>query len=310
MGNGAGQWEGMSSGAVDENFNGRDALEGGAFSALTGFTGNETYKTMLAWDRMPSAVKITPMFKKQQFTISSVAYIEKGVPDPQVQRFPISDVKVTPHQISFDFFDTSEGKIGVSNATEKHMQVEFDVYVTELIYYRWDHAGNYANSGSGWTDWTNRGHYGGFRNEQQQREALNKYMQTMQNKEVGDTNVISDDALKMDKKQGGIFNWIANGAKSAIGRNQYVNNFEETQNFIDFRNFLFYPYNGWVCNFTSQTFGSFDGVITECTFDIESGFSDAKYHLKVEEAIFTDDYSEDGVKKTTSEEGSQETPAE
>ena len=309
MGNGAGQWDGMSSGAVDEDFSGKDALDGGSYDVLSGMAGNETYKTMIAWDRMPSAVKITPKFKKQQFTISSVAYIEKGVPEPKVQRFPVSDVKVTPHQISFDFFDTTEGKIGVSNATEKHMQVEFDIYVSELVYYRWDHAGSYADSGNGYTNWDTRGHYGGMDKERQQREALNNYLQTMESKEVGDSNLISDNALKMDKKQGGIWNYIANAGKSALGLNAYVENFEETQNFIDFRNFLFYPYNGWVCNFTSQTFGSFDGVITECTFEIESGYSDAKYHLKVEEAIFTDDYSEEGVKPSTSEEGSQQTPA-
>ena len=46
-------------------------------------------------------------------------------------------------------------------------------------------------------------------------------------------------------------------------------------------------------------------MITDISYEIEDGFLDAKWHLKVQEAIFTEDYSEDGKKKETSN-GSQD----
>ena len=91
---------------------------------------DEDYERIKSWDRMGGIMKIEPVMKKQDFSYQSVAYINEGLPYPQIQRVPIQGVKITPHQISFDFFDTTEGKIGVSNATEKHMVLECDILVT------------------------------------------------------------------------------------------------------------------------------------------------------------------------------------
>ena len=68
-------------------------------------------------------VKIIPVAQKQKFTYSTVAYIATKQEEPKTQVFPISDVSVIPHQITFDFYDTTEGRVGVANAVEKHMQV-------------------------------------------------------------------------------------------------------------------------------------------------------------------------------------------
>ena len=51
-----------------------------------------------------------------------------------------------------------------------------------------------------------------------------------------------------------------------------------------------------LCNFFSHTFGFFQGVITDVSYSINSGESFAKWHIKLEEAIFTENYSKSGQK--------------
>ena len=43
-------------------------------------------------------------------------------------------------------------------------------------------------------------------------------------------------------------------------------------------------------------FGTFNGVFTEVKYDVSSGEQFAKWHIKVEEALFTTDTSPDGKK--------------
>ena len=74
------------------------------------------YKSLAnKWSGQQGVMKIIPVQQIQKFTLSVVADIAKGVSNPQPQIVPISDVSVVPHQISFDFFDTTEGKFGISN---------------------------------------------------------------------------------------------------------------------------------------------------------------------------------------------------
>lgn len=215
----------------------------------------ETYRDAAEiWQHQQGVIKIVPQFVKQAFTISAVADIAEGLPTPQTQVFPVSDVQVRPHQISFDFFDTTEGKIGVSNATEKHMQLEFDVYVTDLVYFYWNHGNNNAYNGLDYMQY------------------LNNFFDSL-----GDT--WDDEALEQ------------------------LYSFEDTTEFIKFRNTLFTQYSGWVCRFVSHTFSAFDGVFTDVSYDISSGESFAKWHIKIEEALFTEDYSADGKKPTETSSG-------
>lgn len=204
------------------------------------------------WSGQQGVMKIVPQYRKRGFTHTEVADIAEGFSEPQTQIFPISDVQVHPHQISFDFFDTTEGKIGVSNATEKHMQVECDIYVTELVYYYWNHGGK-SND------------YNGLN----YMKYLNNFFDSL-----GDT-------------------WDARALEKLYG-------FEDTTEFIKFRTGFMMQFSGWVCRFVSHTFSTFNGVITEINYDISSGEQFAKWHLKIEEAIFTEDYSETGQKADTS----------
>src|SRR5574344_784655 len=72
------------------------------------------YKSLAnKWSGQQGVMKIIPVQQIQKFTLSVVADIAKGVSNPQPQIVPISDVSVVPHQISFDFFDTTEGKFGI-----------------------------------------------------------------------------------------------------------------------------------------------------------------------------------------------------
>ena len=248
---------------------------------------------------MGGMMKIEPITKKQNFQYTTVAYIAKGLPYPQIQRVPISSVKITPHQISFDFFDTSEGKIGVSNASEKHMVLECDILVTDLIYFMWNHAGS-SNAGhlAGFDGTGGFGAYTGMRFMNEQKRAVESMIEAIANckgKSAYDEGVF--------KKNGeGLMNWVMSNLNPWSRR---VNDFQETQAFIDFRNTFLQQFSGWICKFTSEVFGVFDGVITDISYEIEDGFLDAKWHLKVQEAIFTEDYSEDGKKKETSN-GSQD----
>lgn len=255
----------------------------------------ETYIRIRDWDRSSSILKITPMQQMQRISASYVTYINKGLPEPEIQRIPISNVKVIPHQVSFDFFDTTEGKIGASNAKEKHMAVEFDVYVSEIIYFYWNHWGS-ENGGiiSGLTGGGGLGALTGLRFFDEQKRQVAKLMKD-------GCDVFKDGWFNKDGE--GVANWL----KTQINPWAYkVNNFEDTQAFINFRNIFLQQFTGWVCKFTSQTFGIFEGVFTDISYEIEDGYTDAKWHCKVEEAIFGDDYSEDGTKPSSTSGGSED----
>ena len=307
MGNEGGNY--MPQGATSENWGGPDGMDqlhfGGILDELgesVGLdlgTGSEEYERIKQWDRMGGMMKIEPITKKQKFQYTTVAYIANGLPEPQIQRVPISGAKVTPHQISFDFFDTSEGKIGVSNASEKHMVLECDILVTDLIYFMWNHAGS-SNAGhlAGFDGTGGFGAYTGMRFINEQQRAVESMIEAMANcngKSAYDEGVFN-------KNGEGLMNWITSNLNPW---NRRVNDFQETQAFIDFRNSFLQQFNGWICKFTSEVFGVFDGVITDISYEIEDGFLDAKWHLKVQEAIFTEDYSEDGKKAQNTSEGSE-----
>ncbi|MBR3208658.1 MAG: hypothetical protein IKF82_00160 [Bacilli bacterium] len=303
MGNDFGNSESnfMADNATNEDWAGRDGLDdawwGNIGSKLTGIgSGQEDYIRLRDWDRQAGMMKIEPITKKQNLSYWSVAYIQKGMPYPQIQRIPISDVKVTPHQISFDFFDTTEGKIGVSNATEKHMIVELDIYVTDLIYYYWNHSGS-ENAGhlAGFDGTGGMGAYTGLRFINQEYQDIAQLMES-----EGCNQKWEDGRLNQNGE--GFWNWLWSEVNPW---NRTVNDFQQTQAFIDFRNTFLQQFSGWICKFTAQSFGVFDGVITDISYEIESGFSDAKWHVKIEEAIFTEDYSEDGTKPSSTSDGSQ-----
>lgn len=306
MGNEGGQY--MQNGATNEYSTAYDPYAqmatGGAldsFGESIGLdlgSGTEDYERLKQWDRMGSMMKIEPILKKQNFQYTTVAYIANGLPTPQVQRVPISSAKITPHQISFDFFDTSEGKIGVSNASEKHMVLECDILVTDLIYFMWNHAGS-SNQGQlfGFDGTGGMGAYTGMRFIQQQADAVESLIS-------GGCKNNGDFEKGIYNKNGeGLMNWLVS---SINPWNRTVNDFQETQAFIDFRNTFLQQFTGWICKFTSEVFGVFDGVITDISYEIEDGFLDAKWHLKVQEAIFTEDYSEDGKKAPETSDGSQD----
>lgn len=244
-------WEGMESGAIDyastQNSNWLDTIP-------------KQYQAVAnRWAEQQGMVKIIPVRQKQKFTYSTVAYIATKTAEPKTQVLPISDVSVVPHQITFDFYDTTEGRVGVSNAVEKHMQVEFDVYLTELLAQFWIFGED------------------------------NEY-------------ILGGTSMPNIKKQF----W------DAVRDNQYLNfeaDLEQSKEFADFRSTFLQQHSGWVCKFISHAFGAFQGVITDVSYQIGSGESFAKWHIKIEEAIFTDAYSKTGQKpqeeSKTSEDGSQ-----
>ena len=92
------------------------------------------------WKNQQGVMKIRPTNLVQKFTYSAVPHIQKGIREPVTQVVPVSNVSVQPHQVSFSFFDTTEGRFGVSNAVEKTMVLECDIYVTDLVYYWWNYA--------------------------------------------------------------------------------------------------------------------------------------------------------------------------
>lgn len=199
------------------------------------------------WQDMPGMMRITPKIQKQTYVATTIASIADGMKEPGVETFPISDPQMTPHQISFDFFDTTEGKVGVSNATEKHFILECDVYITDLIYMYWNH-------GNG-----------------------------------GDQNY-SKNSIQSDT-------YAAVAKLVSSCQSNDIFDFEYTTEFAKFRRSFLQQHSGWICTFTSSMFETFEGVITEVTYEIPSGETSAKFHLKIEEAVFTDDYSSTGVKK-------------
>lgn len=213
------------------------------------------------WSQNQGILEIIPKQQRQKFTYSTVAYIANHTNEPKTQRIPISDVSVTPHQINFDFYDTSEGRIGVSHASEKHMSVEFDVYLTDYIFYNWN--------------------VGGDNDNKYHMDVPDKIKKTF---------------------------WSAIEEKHYIDKNFFID-IEQTKEFTDFRSSFLQQHLGWMCQFNTHAFPTFVGVINDISFSINSGESFAKWHVKLEEALFTDAYSETGQKpqeqSQTSEDGSQ-----
>ena len=200
--------------------------------------------------------------QRQKFTYSTIAYIAKMTQEPKTQRFPISDVSATPHQINFDMYDTTEGRIGVSNAVEKHQTVEFDIYLTDYVFYYWNFGGDNENK-----------YYIDAIDKQKQ-----KIWNSIENKTYTDSNLIRS--------------------------------LEDSTEFITFRNTFLQQHLGWVCQFNSLAFGTFVGVINDVSFQINSGETFAKWHVKLEEALFTEAYEKSGQKpssdtQTTSPDASQ-----
>lgn len=289
----------MSDGATDDWWHGYDIYDQLWGGSVLGF-GDEDYERLKKWDRMGGIMKIEPIKRKQKYVRTEVAYIAQGLPYPQIQRIPISGLKVTPHQISFDFFDTTEGKIGVSNATEKHMVIECDILVSDLVYFMWNHAGS-ENQGSFYgLDGTGGG--GGM-------SGMRFFNERDKNVDLLIEALVKGECYKGEYNKNGEGWWNFMWSTLNVpwnGYNRTVADFQETQAFIDFRNTFLQQFNGWVCQFTSETFGVFNGVITEISYEIEDGSLDAKWHVKIQEAIFTDDYSDEGTKKTETSDGSQD----
>lgn len=258
-------------------------------------SGEEEYILLRDWDRQAGIMKIVPKKRVQKMSYSTQSYLLEGQPYPQIQRVPISNLKVTPHQVSFDFFDTTEGKIGVSNATEKHYIMEFDIYVFDLVYFMWNHWGSKSQ---GTAMQGGLGAYTGMRFLRQREEALEQLQEY----------VASDGKVKGDMIDGvynsdgeGFMNWLNTQTDIFNWGHWKVNDWEETITFLNFRNNFMQIYTGWSCMFISQSFGTVEGVFTEINYEVEDGFSDAKWHCKVEESIFTDSYSTDGKKPSTSD---------
>jgi len=288
----------MDAGASNEDWSGRDGYNdlfwtGNLdFMNLTGV--KENYLLLRDWDRQAGIMKIVPKKRVQKMSYSTQAYLLEGQPYPQVQRVPISNLKVTPHQVSFDFFDTTEGKIGVSNATEKHYIMEFDIYVFDLVYFMWNH---YGSSNQGTIMQGGLGSYTGMRFLQQREEALAQLQEY----------VASDGKIKgsmidgiYDSDGEGFLKWLGSQIPIYNMGHWKVNDWEQTLTFLNFRNNFMQIYTGWSCMFISQSFGTVEGVFTEISYEVEDGFSDAKWHCKVEESIFTDSYSTEGKKPDTS----------
>ena len=204
------------------------------------------------WQQQQGVIKITPLQQRQKFTYSTAAYIAANQAEPKTQIFPLTDLSVTPHQINWDFYSTTEGRVGVSNAIEEHMKCEFDVYLTDLVASYWVFGGD------------NQYNYG---------------LSTFPN---------------LKKKW---WNAVKNGTYL-----QFEDDIEQTEAFIKFRNSFLQQHMGWVCRFTSNAFGVFQGVINQVNYDIGGGESFAKWHIVIEEAIFLNDaYSTTGQKPDDTE---------
>lgn len=208
------------------------------------------------WAAQRGVIKITPLEQRQKFTYSTIAYIADKQEEPKTQIFPISDLQVNPHQINWDFYSSTEGRIGVSNAVEEHMSCEFDVYLTDLIAMYWTFGED------------NKYDYG---------------FPTRENLKRRWWNAIADNTYR-----------------------DFEGDIESTKEFIDFRNTFLQQHMGWVCRFASHTFGVFQGVINQVNYNIGNGESFAKWHIKIEEAVFLKDaYSTEGKKpEATTSDGS------
>lgn len=220
------------------------------------------------WANQNGVMKIIPTRQIQLFSYSTVGYILNGMQKPVTQIIPLTNVSVNPHQVSFDFFSTTEGTIGISNAAEKVMQVECDVYVTDLVYYWWNNGTN---------DF-------GFNHLNLDSLLLSKKKQTKKREFVAS-------AHKKDKK-----------CKETLKKIESWEEFELTPEFADMRNNFLTCYTGWECKFVSHAFPSFYGVLTEIKYDISEGETSAKWHLKIEEALFLN-YSDTGKKEEVKQQG-------
>lgn len=246
-------WGGMQSGAVN-----KDSTQDSNWMN----TVPEEYRAQAAkWSNQQGVMKITPKNQRQKFTYATIAYIADKQQEPKTQIFPISDLKVQPHQISFEFYDTTEGRIGVSNAVEKHMACECDVYLTDLVYYWWNHGDDNQN------DFTRLGWA---------KSLKQKFWNTLATRNVSKINNL-------------------------------VTDIEQTAEFADFRNTFLQQHLGWVCLFSSHAFGVFQGVLTEVSYDITSGETLAKWHLKFEEALFITDENGGGYSTTGQKQDSSST---
>lgn len=234
----ASSWGGMDSGAINYN----STQEKNWLATIP----KQYQSTANKWQNQQGMIKIIPVTQKQKFTYSTVAYIATKQEEPKTQVFPISDVSVIPHQITFDFYDTTEGRVGVSNAVEKHMQVEFDVYLTDLLAQFWI---------------------------------------------FGEDNQYNLGVSKLPVLKREFWAAIENGSYLS-----FETDLEQTKEFAEFRTTFLQQHSGWVCKFVSHAFGVFQGVITDVSYSISSGESFAKWHVKLEEAIFTDAYSTTGQK--------------
>lgn len=245
-------WGGMQSGAVND-------YESTQSSNWISTVPSKYRQQAITWASQKGMVKITPIKQKQKFTYTTIPYIAEHQEEPKAQIFPITDLQVIPHQITWDFYDTTEGRVGVSNAVEKHMVCEFDVYLTDLVASYWAFGDN---------------------------DEYNYGIPSIPNL----------------KKR-----WW-----NAVENNTYLNfegDIESTKEFIDFRNNFLQQHSGWVCRFASHAFGVFYGVINDVSYNIGGGESFAKWHIKIEEAIFMEGmYSAEGKKPEaqTSDDGSTE----
>ena len=243
-------WGGMESGAIQY-----DSTQSSNWLSTVS---KQYQSTANKWASQQGVVKIVPVQQRQKFTYGTISYIASKQEEPKTQIFPISDVSVIPHQITFDFYDTTEGRVGVSNAVDKHMQVEFDVYLTDLLAQYWI---------------------------------------------FGEDNQYIFGMSQFNDKKEEFWEAIENGSYLS-----FENDLEQTKSFMDFRNTFLQQHSGWICKFISHTFGTFQGVITDVSYNINSGESFAKWHIKLEEAIFMDDaYSTTGQKpQAETSEGNQE----
>lgn len=221
-------WGGMESGAVEV----ASTQEHDWMKTIP----NEYKASAAQWAQQRGVIKITPIEQRQKFTYATVAYIAEHQEEPKTQIFPVVDVQVNPHQITWDFYSTTEGRIGVSNAVEDHMVVEFDVYLSELIAMYWAFGDN------------DKYQYG---------------LPTYENMKQRWWDAVENDTYL-----------------------QFEEDIEATKKFIDFRNTFMQQHNGWVCRFASHTFGVFQGVINGVNYSIGAGESFAKWHVKIEEAVF------------------------
>ena len=248
-------WDGMASGSIE---GGRPSTQEPEWMKTVPI---EYRKKVEEWSNMQGIMEITPREQRQKFTYSTVAYIADNNKEPKTQRFPISDVSVIPHQINFDFYDTTEGRVGVSHATEKHQTIELDIYVTDYVFYYWNSGGDNKN-------------------------AYNLHLPETISK---------------------IF-WKSIKEKTYTDKN-FLLDVEQTKDFADFRNTFLQQHLGWLCDFNSHAFGKFTGVINDVSYQISNGESFAKWHIKLEEAIFTEEgYSPEGQKPSedsTTSDGSE-----